>query len=76
MPDLQPLRDFVNGRSGAVRESFDRQQKLVLLRLDIARPRRFLAVSQKSADLMAKLGQRPILGCGKILLHYLYRITI
>jgi hypothetical protein len=49
--------EFANGGLHAIRQAFDGQQKLVLLRLDSAGARLVFAEPQKAADLKAELGQ-------------------
>lgn len=69
MAELHAPGQFVNGRIDPGRKSLDRQQELVLLRLQAARPGGLLAISQEPADLMTKLGQGAVLGWREILLH-------
>ena len=58
--DLQPFRQLANGRKLARRQSLDRQEELMLLRLDSLRSRGIFAVTEKPPYLMAEFRQRPV----------------
>lgn len=58
VPDLQARSQLADGGSHLRRQSLDREQQLVLLRLQAVRARRFLAISQEPADLMTEFRQR------------------
>jgi len=57
MADEHARGEFSNGGLHTVRQAFDGQQKLVLLRLDSGGARLVFAEPQKPADLKAELGQ-------------------
>jgi hypothetical protein len=58
--NLQPLRERADGRLLSARQPADREQQL-LRRLEPRRPRRLLAESQKTADPVTKLPERPVI---------------
>ena len=60
MFQLQPLGQFADGRRGAVRQTLDGQQQLVLLGLHAGGPHLLLAEAEKSPDLIAEFGQRAV----------------
>ena len=69
MPDLQPGGQLADGGYDLRRQSCDREQKLVLLRFKTVGARRFLAVAEKTPDVVSKFRQRAKAGGGKILRH-------
>lgn len=72
--DLQPLGQFSDGRQLAFRQALYREKKLVLLRLDSAGARGFLAIAQEAADLVAQLGERPV-GFGRQIPCHIYIVS-
>ena len=60
MTNLQPLSQQTDRRGLSPLEAFDLQQHQILLRLNAGVPCRDLAHSQESANLIAQVGQRPI----------------
>jgi len=60
MPKLQALREIAHGRLAAM--SFHGQQQLMLRRFEAGETRRLFAEVQEAADLVAKLGQRLVVG--------------
>jgi hypothetical protein len=60
--DLQTLRQETDGRLPTFRHAFEGEKKLVLLRLKARRTRGSFAEAHEPAELIAKLGQRLILG--------------
>ena len=61
MLELQPFGQFADGCLGAIRQSLDRQQKLVLLRFHPQRTNLFFAEAKKAPDLMPELSQSAVL---------------
>ena len=61
MPELQPVRQLSDGRGMPVRQTFDCEQKLMLLRLQSEPPDLLLAEMQETPDLIPELGQISIL---------------
>ncbi len=60
MPELQALGEFAHSGVGVFRETFDRQHKLMLLRLYARLARFFLTDAQKTADLVSEFRERAI----------------
>jgi len=71
MTQAQPVRNRCHRRSRALRQPPDREQKLVLLRLQAVRPRSLFAKVQKLPDPEAKLGQLAVVGCGNLSSPYI-----
>ena len=58
MPELQTSGEFADGGPVSGRQPFDRQQKLVLLRLNSVLSGLFFAEMQKLANLKPEFGYR------------------
>lgn len=61
MADLQPLGQASNSRFSSLRETVEREEQHLLLRLEAGGTRRLLAEVQEAANLIAKLSQRPVI---------------
>lgn len=61
MADLQPLGQGADCGRRPTRQPLDRQQCLVLLRLDAGGARGLFAEIQEAPDLIAKLRERPVI---------------
>jgi len=66
MLNLQTPRELADSRTLSFGQPLDRQQKLMLLRLDAVGSRGVLAEAQKTAHLMAEFGKPAIGGERKI----------
>lgn len=64
VPQLQALRQVANRRL-AIRPALDRQQQLVLCRLEPGFACRLFTEAQESPDLIAELGQGLVIGQGQ-----------
>jgi len=64
VPDLHPFREIPDCRALLRRSgiALHRQQELMMLRLDFARPRRRLAEMKEAPDLISELGQGLVFG--------------
>jgi len=62
MPKLQAFGQIAHGRLAAM--SLHSQQQLMLRRFEAGETRRLFAEVQKAADVVAKLGQRLVVGRG------------
>jgi len=60
--DVKTLGEAADGRRQLRRQPFQRQQQLMLARVEPGRTRRAFAERQKAADLIAEFGQRLIVG--------------
>jgi len=58
--DVQPRCYCANAWLNALLNTFQRQQKLMLLWIDIVQPRGLFTEMQKTADLIPEFSQRPI----------------
>jgi hypothetical protein len=61
MLDLQPFREHSNCCLSRLRQALNRQQRLMLLRLDPGGTGSLFAEIQKTPDLITKVGQRLII---------------
>ena len=61
VPDLQTLGQGANGDLPSQAASLDGQKRLMLLRLDAGRARRFFAEIQKAANFVAQVGKRLVI---------------
>ena len=75
MADVQTLGQCADRRRCVWRQPLQREQQLVLLRIEPARAGRFLTEGEKPADLVAEFGERAIVS-GTRLAHVKYRSTI
>ena len=61
MFELQSLREHADRGPIGERQGLEREQKLMLLRLDAGGPRSRRAEGQEAADLVANLGERDVI---------------
>jgi hypothetical protein len=69
MLNLQPLRKISDAGAYTFGQPLQREQELVLARLQPGRPRRFFAEVKKAPDLVSQLRQGLIIGDGKRTFH-------
>ena len=60
MTNLKAIGEFGNGRELSRRQAFDREEELMLLRLDSMGSGGFFAIAEEFPDLVAEFGQRAI----------------
>ena len=77
MLNQQPLREHPHRGRAMRRQSFDRQKRLMLLRLHAGGVRNTFAEIQEAADFEAEIRERMIINGGsRVVLHYFSHVQL